>query len=135
MERAKNLKVNAGHIAGTDVGPVISPAAKKRIEDLIQSAADEGATVCVSVCVCVCVCVCVSVLAWCTCCSGDSALLCHGGRACVVRILPTSHAPVILLLRASFLAMRARAPRCARVLLACVARMAPVILHGAPPFL
>lgn len=44
MERAKKLKVNAGHIAGTDVGPVISPAAKKRVEDLIQSAVDEGAT-------------------------------------------------------------------------------------------
>ena len=45
MERAKKLKVNAGHIAGTDVGPVTSPAAKKRIEDLIQSAAGEGAQV------------------------------------------------------------------------------------------
>lgn len=45
VDRAKKLKVNAGHIAGTDVGPVISPAAKKRIEDLIQSAIDEGATV------------------------------------------------------------------------------------------
>merc|ERR1712212_1049701 len=34
VEKAKQLKVNAGHIAGTDIGPVISPAAKSRIVDL-----------------------------------------------------------------------------------------------------
>lgn len=42
-EKAKNLKVNAGHIAGTDVGPVISPAAKERIERLVESGVKEGA--------------------------------------------------------------------------------------------
>ncbi|KAJ9669049.1 aldehyde dehydrogenase (NADP(+)) ald6 [Coniosporium apollinis] len=44
-ERAKALKVNGGFEEGTDLGPVISPQAKKRIEDLIQSAEDEGATI------------------------------------------------------------------------------------------
>ncbi|XP_071800445.1 probable methylmalonate-semialdehyde/malonate-semialdehyde dehydrogenase [acylating], mitochondrial [Asterias amurensis] len=44
VERAKNLKVNAGDQPGTDLGPVISPAAKDRILDLVQSGVDEGAT-------------------------------------------------------------------------------------------
>mmetsp|Transcript_2906 Transcript_2906/g.8504 ORF Transcript_2906/g.8504 Transcript_2906/m.8504 type:complete len:547 (-) Transcript_2906:568-2208(-) len=43
VAKAKGLKVNAGHEAGADVGPLISPEAKKRVEDLIQSAVDEGA--------------------------------------------------------------------------------------------
>lgn len=43
VERAKKLCVNAGHVPGTDVGPVISPAAKDRILHLIQSGIDEGA--------------------------------------------------------------------------------------------
>lgn len=43
VARAQALKVNAGHIAGTDVGPVISPQAKKRIHDLIASGIKEGA--------------------------------------------------------------------------------------------
>jgi malonate-semialdehyde dehydrogenase (acetylating)/methylmalonate-semialdehyde dehydrogenase len=43
VERAKQLKVNAGHIPGTDVGPVISPQSKKRILELIQSGVDSGA--------------------------------------------------------------------------------------------
>lgn len=43
VSRAQALKVNAGHIAGTDVGPVISPQAKKRIHDLIESGIKEGA--------------------------------------------------------------------------------------------
>ncbi|MPC16943.1 Methylmalonate-semialdehyde dehydrogenase [acylating], mitochondrial [Portunus trituberculatus] len=43
-ERSKNLKVNAGHEAGADLGPVISPAAKDRICSLVQSGIDEGAT-------------------------------------------------------------------------------------------
>merc|ERR1719320_932834 len=30
VEKAKALKVNAGHMPGTDIGPVISPAAKGR---------------------------------------------------------------------------------------------------------
>ncbi|KAI9566024.1 hypothetical protein GHT06_009823 [Daphnia sinensis] len=43
VERAKKLKVNAGHIADADLGPVISPEAKNRIHRLIQSGIDEGA--------------------------------------------------------------------------------------------
>ncbi|CAB3375961.1 Hypothetical predicted protein [Cloeon dipterum] len=43
VERAKKLKVNAGHVPGTDIGPVISPQAKQRINGLIQSGVDEGA--------------------------------------------------------------------------------------------
>lgn len=43
VERAKRLKVNAGHIADADLGPVISPEAKNRIHRLIQSGIDEGA--------------------------------------------------------------------------------------------
>eukprot|EP00794_Sanderia_malayensis_P017649 gene17649-19404_t len=45
VERAKKLNVNAGDQPGADVGPLISPAAKQRVEDLIQSAIDEGASV------------------------------------------------------------------------------------------
>ncbi|UYV78025.1 ALDH6A1 [Cordylochernes scorpioides] len=43
VERAKKLKVNAGHEPGADLGPVISPEAKKRILELIQSGVEEGA--------------------------------------------------------------------------------------------
>lgn len=43
VERARKLKVNAGHVPGTDIGPVISPQAKKRINGLVQSGVDEGA--------------------------------------------------------------------------------------------
>lgn len=43
VERAKALKVNAGHIPGTDLGPVISPQSKQRIHSLIQSGIDQGA--------------------------------------------------------------------------------------------
>lgn len=43
VERARALRVNAGHCAGTDVGPVISPAAKERICALIASGIREGA--------------------------------------------------------------------------------------------
>lgn len=43
VERAKKLKVNAGHLPGTDVGPVISPDSKKRIHSLIDSGVSEGA--------------------------------------------------------------------------------------------
>ena len=45
IEKAKTLKVNAGHVPGTDVGPVISPKSKKRIHKLIESGAKEGAQV------------------------------------------------------------------------------------------
>jgi len=44
-ERAKSLSMNGGFEEGADLGPVISPESKKRIEDLIQSAEDEGATI------------------------------------------------------------------------------------------
>ncbi|HTH61324.1 MAG TPA: CoA-acylating methylmalonate-semialdehyde dehydrogenase [Paraburkholderia sp.] len=44
VERAKTLKVNAGHEAGTDVGPVVSRAAKQRILGLIEAGVKEGAT-------------------------------------------------------------------------------------------
>ncbi|KIX07492.1 methylmalonate-semialdehyde dehydrogenase (acylating) [Rhinocladiella mackenziei CBS 650.93] len=44
-ERAKNLTMNGGFEEGADLGPLISPQSKKRVEDLIQSAQDEGATI------------------------------------------------------------------------------------------
>lgn len=44
-ERAKNLSVNGGFEEGADLGPVISPQAKTRIEELIASAEEEGATI------------------------------------------------------------------------------------------
>lgn len=44
-ERAKALNVNGGFEEGADLGPVISPQAKKRIEDLIASAEAEGADI------------------------------------------------------------------------------------------
>ncbi|KAF8469608.1 Aldehyde/histidinol dehydrogenase [Kalaharituber pfeilii] len=43
-ERAKQLKVDGGFEEGADLGPVISSQAKERIESLIQSGVDEGAT-------------------------------------------------------------------------------------------
>merc|ERR1712029_200236 len=42
-DKALNLKISAGHEADADLGPLISPEAKKRVESLIQSAVDEGA--------------------------------------------------------------------------------------------
>lgn len=44
-ERAKGLNVNGGFEPGADLGPVISPEAKKRIEAMITSAEEEGATI------------------------------------------------------------------------------------------
>ncbi|PWW78821.1 Methylmalonate-semialdehyde dehydrogenase [Tuber magnatum] len=44
VEQAKKLKVNAGFEEGADLGPVISKHSKERIESLIQSAVDDGAT-------------------------------------------------------------------------------------------
>ncbi|KAL2209858.1 Methylmalonate-semialdehyde dehydrogenase [Sarocladium strictum] len=44
-EQAKTLKVGGGFDAGTDLGPVISPQSKERIESLIASAEAEGATI------------------------------------------------------------------------------------------
>ncbi|KAL3052769.1 hypothetical protein OYC64_005320 [Pagothenia borchgrevinki] len=43
VERSKSLRVNAGDQPGADVGPLISPQAKVRVESLIQSGVDEGA--------------------------------------------------------------------------------------------
>lgn len=44
-ERAKALSINAGFEQGADLGPVISPQSKQRIEALIASAADQGADI------------------------------------------------------------------------------------------
>jgi malonate-semialdehyde dehydrogenase (acetylating)/methylmalonate-semialdehyde dehydrogenase len=44
-ERAKEIKMDGGFEEGADLGPVISPESKKRIEDLIASAEAEGATI------------------------------------------------------------------------------------------
>jgi malonate-semialdehyde dehydrogenase (acetylating) / methylmalonate-semialdehyde dehydrogenase len=43
VAKAKTLKVNAGTVAGTDVGPVISKQARERIEGLIAKGVAEGA--------------------------------------------------------------------------------------------
>ncbi len=43
VEKAKTLKVNAGHEPNTDVGPVVSRAAKARITGLIETGVKEGA--------------------------------------------------------------------------------------------
>ncbi|KAG8219691.1 methylmalonate-semialdehyde dehydrogenase [Butyriboletus roseoflavus] len=42
VERARKLQVNGGFESGADFGPLISPAAKSRVERLISSAAEEG---------------------------------------------------------------------------------------------
>ena len=44
-DRAKKLNVNGGFEEGADLGPVISPAARERIESIITSAEKEGATI------------------------------------------------------------------------------------------
>ncbi|KAJ4359345.1 aldehyde dehydrogenase (NADP(+)) ald6 [Ascochyta clinopodiicola] len=44
-ERAKALKLDGGFEKDTDVGPVVTPESKKRIEELIASAEEEGATI------------------------------------------------------------------------------------------
>jgi malonate-semialdehyde dehydrogenase (acetylating) / methylmalonate-semialdehyde dehydrogenase len=43
VAKAKTLKVNAGTVPGTDVGPVISKAARTRIEGFIAQGVSEGA--------------------------------------------------------------------------------------------
>lgn len=45
VEHAKKLNVGAGHIEGVDIGPVVDLDAKKRIESLIKSAEEEGASI------------------------------------------------------------------------------------------
>ena len=44
-ERAKQLNVNGGFEEGADLGPLISPQAKERIESVVASAEEEGATI------------------------------------------------------------------------------------------
>jgi malonate-semialdehyde dehydrogenase (acetylating)/methylmalonate-semialdehyde dehydrogenase len=44
VAKAKTLKVGAGHVAGTDVGPLISCAARERVEAYIASGVAQGAT-------------------------------------------------------------------------------------------
>ncbi len=44
VERAKKLAVGNGAVAGVDVGPLISCAAKERVESLIERGVAEGAT-------------------------------------------------------------------------------------------
>ncbi|MDE1181613.1 CoA-acylating methylmalonate-semialdehyde dehydrogenase [Paraburkholderia sp.] len=44
VNKAKTLKINAGHEAGTDVGPLVSRAAKQRVLGLIDSGVKAGAT-------------------------------------------------------------------------------------------
>ncbi len=44
VERARGLTINAGTEPNTDVGPVVSRAAKERILGLIEKGVDEGAT-------------------------------------------------------------------------------------------
>ncbi|KAI9651413.1 MAG: Methylmalonate-semialdehyde dehydrogenase [acylating] mitochondrial [Trizodia sp. TS-e1964] len=45
VEQARKLNVNGGFEQGADLGPVISPQSKERIEHLIASAEAEGATI------------------------------------------------------------------------------------------
>ena len=45
VEQARKLKVDGGFEEGCEVGPVISPQSKERIEGLIASAEKEGATI------------------------------------------------------------------------------------------
>ena len=44
------MQVNAGDQPGADLGPLISPEAKQRVLDLVQSGVDEGAKVEISAC-------------------------------------------------------------------------------------
>jgi malonate-semialdehyde dehydrogenase (acetylating)/methylmalonate-semialdehyde dehydrogenase len=44
VEKAKTLKVNAGGEPNTDIGPVVSRAAKQRVLSLIDAGVEEGAT-------------------------------------------------------------------------------------------
>ncbi|XP_046626600.1 probable methylmalonate-semialdehyde dehydrogenase [acylating], mitochondrial isoform X1 [Neodiprion virginianus] len=44
VSAAKGLKVNAGHVPGADLGPVISPQSKQRILDIIDADLKKGAS-------------------------------------------------------------------------------------------
>jgi len=43
-DKARALKVTAGHEADSDIGPLISKEARRRVEEIIDSAVGEGAT-------------------------------------------------------------------------------------------
>lgn len=43
VERAKKLKASSGFEPDADLGPLISPEGKARVEEIIQSGVDEGA--------------------------------------------------------------------------------------------
>ncbi len=43
VAKARALTVNAGHEPGTDLGPLINPAACRRVKGLIQTGIDQGA--------------------------------------------------------------------------------------------
>ncbi|QKX56944.1 uncharacterized protein TRUGW13939_04052 [Talaromyces rugulosus] len=45
VERAKQLVVNGGFEKDCDVGPVVSPSSKERIESVIKSAGEQGASI------------------------------------------------------------------------------------------
>lgn len=45
VQRAQQLKVTGGFEDGADMGPVISPESRKRIENAIATAEEEGATI------------------------------------------------------------------------------------------
>lgn len=45
VEQARKLKVNGGFEEDADLGPVISPASRERIEGLIQGASEQGARI------------------------------------------------------------------------------------------
>ncbi|KAF8445799.1 methylmalonate-semialdehyde dehydrogenase [Boletus edulis BED1] len=45
IERARKLRVDGGFEGGTDLGPLISPAAKNRVERLVSSAVEEGGSI------------------------------------------------------------------------------------------
>ncbi|RWS22197.1 hypothetical protein B4U80_08278 [Leptotrombidium deliense] len=45
VERAKKLKVNAGHVPDADLGPVISAESKQRISKLVESGKQQGAKI------------------------------------------------------------------------------------------
>jgi len=44
VKRASSFKVNTGSEPGTDIGPLISPEAKKRVIQLVSQGVEEGAT-------------------------------------------------------------------------------------------
>src|SRR5690606_23590854 len=43
VERARKLKVNVGTDREADLGPLVSPNARQRVESLIQKGVEEGA--------------------------------------------------------------------------------------------